>query len=156
MLEFVGGYITEERGTIEVKVKFSTQVELINFLNLTFVRTVVPKFFLCADHLKYFSAPRRWKIDFYCDWRTTWANIADHQWSEEQTLGITALELDIMAPIRVREVLHKRLNHECFHYEHAVMWKLGYGVVSKWRHGPREGVSRIMWRHYSHICNKIV
>ncbi len=30
-------------------------------------------------------------IDFYRDWRTTWTNLADHQWSAEQTLGITEL-----------------------------------------------------------------
>ena len=34
-------------------------------------------------------------IDLYGDSRTTWANLADHQWSEEQTLGITALKSKI-------------------------------------------------------------
>ena len=33
-------------------------------------------------------------IQLYRDWRTTSANLADHQWSAEQTLGITALVLD--------------------------------------------------------------
>ncbi len=30
-------------------------------------------------------------LDLYRDWRTTAANLADHLWSAEQTLGITAL-----------------------------------------------------------------
>ncbi len=30
-------------------------------------------------------------IDLYGDWRTTWASLADHQWSAMQTLGITVL-----------------------------------------------------------------
>ncbi len=31
-------------------------------------------------------------IDLYWDSRTTWASLADHFWSTEQTLGNTALE----------------------------------------------------------------
>ncbi len=31
------------------------------------------------------------KIDFEWDWRTTWANPSEHQWSAEQTLGITGI-----------------------------------------------------------------
>ena len=33
-------------------------------------------------------------IDLYKDWWTTWATLADHQWSAEQTLGITGLVKD--------------------------------------------------------------
>ncbi len=29
--------------------------------------------------------------DLYMDWRTTWAKLEDHQWSEEQTLGNTVV-----------------------------------------------------------------
>ncbi len=35
-------------------------------------------------------------IDLYRVLRTTLANLADHQWSAEQTLGITALECHVL------------------------------------------------------------
>jgi hypothetical protein len=47
---------------------------------LVIIRTVVHKLFWFADHLKSFGGPQ-----------TTSANLADHQWSAEQTLGFTAL-----------------------------------------------------------------
>ncbi len=37
-------------------------------------------------------------IDLYRDWRTTSAILADHQWSAEQTLGITGLEYRAVVP----------------------------------------------------------
>jgi len=47
-------------------------------------RPVVLKLFRCADHLEKFGGPRSTKY-----WFALW--VADHQWSSEQTLGITAL-----------------------------------------------------------------
>ncbi len=63
-------------------------------LSISYPISVVSKLLWCADHLKYFSilvlreSP---KFELYRDWQTTWANLADHQWSAEQTLGITDL-----------------------------------------------------------------
>ncbi len=51
--------------------------------------SVVPKLFWFADHSQKFGGPRRTKIDLYGDSQTTSTNLADHQWSAEQTLGIT-------------------------------------------------------------------
>jgi len=50
--------------------------------------------FLVRGPLKKIGGPRRtkyWFIILYRDSRTTAANLADHQWSAEQTLGITGL-----------------------------------------------------------------
>ncbi len=56
-------------------------------------KPVVPKLFLCADDLEYFGflvVLKAENIDLYKDSLTTSVNLADHQWSAEQTLGITA------------------------------------------------------------------
>jgi hypothetical protein len=55
-------------------------------------KPVVPKLFHYADHLKYFCAILVLREAVYRDSRTTWANLADHLWSAEQTLGNTALD----------------------------------------------------------------
>ncbi len=50
--------------------------------------------FLCqwfADHLKKSVVREGQNIDLYKDSRTTSANLTDHHWSVEQTLGITVL-----------------------------------------------------------------
>ncbi len=47
-----------------------------------------PNFF--PDHL-YLVVREAQYINLYRDWRTSSANLADDQWSAEQTLGITAL-----------------------------------------------------------------
>ncbi len=56
------------------------------------IRAVVPKLFWFADHLEKLVVREGQNIDLYRDSRTTSANLADHQWSAEQTLGITGLE----------------------------------------------------------------
>ncbi len=48
--------------------------------------------FLVCGQLKIFQCfTKHKKIDLNVDWRTISANLADHQWSAEQTLGITEL-----------------------------------------------------------------
>ncbi len=57
-------------------------------------RSVIPKLFWFADHLEKFGGPRRTKFWFFIeDSRTTSAHLADHQWSAEQTLGITGVDV---------------------------------------------------------------
>jgi len=50
-----------------------------------------PNFFGSRTTYKILVVREGQNIDLYRDSRTTSANLADHQWSAEQTLGITAL-----------------------------------------------------------------
>ncbi len=90
-----------------IKIKLLTKNDMImtsgrewgHFYNVNMCNAVVPKLFPCADHLGKFRGPRSTKYwapsvvfpDLFRDSRTTSANLADHQWSAEQTLGITGV-----------------------------------------------------------------
>jgi len=51
-----------------------------------------PNFFGSQTTYKDLVVREGQNIDLYGDSRTTSANLADHQWSAEQTLGITGLQ----------------------------------------------------------------
>ncbi len=47
-------------------------------------------------------AGHKFFIDLYRDWRTTWANIADHLWSAKYTVGIPGLATSVTVSFRKR------------------------------------------------------
>ena len=50
-----------------------------------------PNFYSARSTSKILVIYEAQKIHLYCISRTTWANLEDHKWSVEQTLGITDL-----------------------------------------------------------------
>jgi hypothetical protein len=56
----------------------------INIFHINTNQVSCSQIFLCEDHIKYFNASRITKYWFS-------QGLADHQWSAEQTLGITEI-----------------------------------------------------------------
>jgi hypothetical protein len=76
---------------------------LLGLVTLAQAAMCTRDYFPLKQWFQNFSGPQTtWNIlvlleeqnnDLHRDWRTTRANRADHQWSAEQTLGITALKI---------------------------------------------------------------
>ncbi len=74
---------------------FELQIFISVSTNSIFLDQWFPNFFGSRTTQKNLVVREGQNIDLYRDSRTTTANLVDHQWSAEQTLGITDLDKKI-------------------------------------------------------------
>ena len=81
-------------GTKNWKKSFIAITVRYNFHVIQYFNTLIqwfPNFFSARSTSKISLVREAQKINLYYSLGTTWVNLADHYWSAEQTLGITAL-----------------------------------------------------------------
>ncbi len=91
-------------------------------------RAVVPNFFGVRTTKNMLVLREPQNIDLY--WDSTWASLADHVWSAQQTLGTIVLGFSFMT---------KDVKTECL--GQILLPAVSLGVVHKWRHA----ILDILW-----------